>query len=266
MFGLAVFFCISQSFTLSKTVRDWQLADMPGFGQAKFIRGSNAWYFQVWTSFVVATGLSFYLLSSVASESEWSGDGGFFVIATAFALSATLALAKAVRDRSDAAVFEELNQRLPAGVTRREVLQSITATCRGTSGNTLATFVSFVLSVFLTLHAAHSMEEFSFERFVMTFIPLLLWMMYSSFMLAKLIRDTQDPDADHGNHPAYKFMVYISFALSIAFAFGFVHVMELSLAKTRFLYTGLLFVLASVLSFAKLVRDKQELAAKLKAQ
>lgn len=94
-------------------------------------------------------------------------------------------------------------------------------------------------------------------------LPVMLFMMYSSFNLAKLIRDRME-GATAGNHAAYQFMVVLSFVLSCGFAMYFVSYMSLPYWKAKFLYASLLFMLASVLSVAKLIRDRQELAASVR--
>lgn len=169
-FGLAAASCTSQAFTLSKTVRDWHISSLPGFENTKLMRGSHLWYLQVWASFIISLVLSFYALSSSSSHPEWAGTDGAFLVVTTFTLSATLALAKSVRDRTDAAAFAALDKRMPAQADRSELLASVLVTCQGTAGNTVATVVSLVLSVVITLYGASSMPELTFERVYMTLV------------------------------------------------------------------------------------------------
>ena len=57
---------------------------------------------------------------------------------------------------------------------------------------------------------------------------------------------------------AFVFLVWASFAVACAIGFGGVQMMTIPEPKRRFLTNGLLFMLSSTLSTAKLVRDRAE--------
>ena len=73
------------------------------------LRGTTAWAFQVVAGFLVSVGFSFHTLLTAVGDGDKTGDAGFAICASSFALISTLSLAKSVRDRSDAETLEEVN-------------------------------------------------------------------------------------------------------------------------------------------------------------
>ena len=228
------------------------------------------WYLQVCASFVVAIAFAVTTLADAAldtgnggDDEGWASERGFQVVCSLFALSATLSLAKAVRDRTDAAAFLELDANLGGGPpSRADVLRALKVLVQGTAGNTVVAVSALAISASSAIFGAMQMEGVTLERSV-AFTSLTVFMMYAASMLAKLIRDRQA--GVPGNHAAYQFLVGAGFAVSVAATFGFVHSMGLSESQSQFLYTCLVFVLSSVLTVAKFVRDRQELGGVLRA-
>ena len=84
--------------------------------------------------------------------------------------------------------------------------------------------------------------------------------MTSAFHLAKLVRDLGDPVLAKDAHAAFRFLVVSSFAIACVISVGGVLLMTIPDPTKRFITNGLLFILSSTLSTAKLVRDRNEVA------
>jgi len=136
---------VSSSFTLAKTYRDRQLADLLN-GEAAagresaavdVLKGTDAWAFQVVASFVLAVGFSYHHLYMSVCEyregyvcnGDLTGDAGFAICAATFVLITTLSLAKSVRDRADASTLERVN--FSSGQARYEKIMAVS---RGSVG------------------------------------------------------------------------------------------------------------------------------------
>lgn len=265
-FAMGVLFCVAQTMTLSKTLRDDLMASLQchAAGQADFLKPTQAWLFQVWASFVAAVASSFYTLLTTAGDSDgsaWNSDRGFFVMATAFALAATVALAKAMRDRSDASAFTKLFATVPAGdaAAQRRLLRGIRTVTRGTSGNVVTVLVSSVGATVATLYGTFSMPELAMERKGFVLMGLL-FMTASFFHLSKLVRDLADNELASHVHLGYRFLVVVSCLVSFAISFGGLYYMPMAMEQKRFVGCGMFFVLSCVLWLAKLVRDRADAA------
>jgi hypothetical protein len=269
-FGLAVLFMVSSSFTLAKTYRDRQLADLLK-GEAAagresaavdVLKGTDAWAFQVVASFVLAVGFSYHSLYMSVCEyregyvcnGDLTGDAGFAICAASFVLITTLSLAKYVRDRADATILERVNFR--DGQARYEKIMAVS---RGSVGNAVVVVVGLVAAVVTTIGGAFSMstDDLSIERKGFVLIAAL-FMMTSSFHLAKLVRDLGDPELAKNLNLAYRLLCVAAFAVAILIGIGGVQQMTIPEPKQRFLINGLLFILCSTIYVAKAVRDSAE--------
>jgi len=257
-FGLAVFFMVAQGFTLAKTYRDRELADLlssvPTMRASVIaLRGTQVWFLQVVVSFAIAIAFSFHTLLTAVGDGDRTGDAGFAIYSAAFALVSTLSFSKSVRDHADAQMLEQVDMH------DHDKFQKIITASYGSSANLVVVCAGLFLAILSTIWGALSMTDdvLSIERKGFVVIAAL-FMMTSSFHLAKLIRDLADPVLAKDLHFAFMVLVCVSFAVACAIGFGGVQMMTIPEPKRRFLTNGLLFMLSSTLSTAKLVRDRAE--------
>mmetsp|Transcript_41558 Transcript_41558/g.137717 ORF Transcript_41558/g.137717 Transcript_41558/m.137717 type:complete len:317 (+) Transcript_41558:75-1025(+) len=258
-FGLAVFFMVAQGFTLAKTYRDRELADLlssiPTMKASVIaLRGTNAWFVQVVISFAIAIAFSFHTLLTAVGDGDTTGDAGFAIYSSAFALISTLSFAKSVRDQADAQMLAQVDM-----LDDRAKFNKIMQVSKGSSGNLIVVVFGLCIAVVSTIFGALAMDDLVLSMERKGFVVIAsLFMMTSSFHLAKLIRDQADPVLAKDVHLAFVFLVWASFAVACTIGFGGVQMMTIPEPKRRFLTNGLLFMLSSTLSTAKLVRDRAE--------
>lgn len=259
-FGLAVFFMVAQGFTLAKTIRDRFLADVlsdvPDFQVAvTALRGHLMWFVQVVASFVVAVLFSFYtLITQVTFQSnDFSGDAGFSLIASSFALVATLSFAKTVRDQADADTLSQMN------IEPRQKYAKILQVSEGSVGYLIVCAGGLLLATVSTVGGAFAMPDLEIERKGFILIAAI-FTMTSAFHLAKLIRDDADPVLSRQSYFMFRLFVWVSFALALVLSFGGVAYMPMKAGQKRFVLNGFFFILSATISTAKMVRDRQEVA------
>ena len=145
-FYICVLFMVSSAFTLAKTYRDRQLSnllmDEDQSAAVEVLRGTDAWAFQVFVSFVLAVGLSFNSLYFGVKHGDMTGDAGFAICAASFVLITTLSVAKSVRDRADATILARVNFK-----DNRAKFEKIISVTRGSVGNAVVVIVGLVAGV-----------------------------------------------------------------------------------------------------------------------
>ena len=80
----------------------------------------------------------------------------------------------------------------------------------------------------------------------------------SSFHVAKLIRDDKDERLKAQHHCMFRLLVWGAFVVALGLAFGGVQAMTIPAPEKAFVQVGQLAILSCNLSFAKMVRDQQE--------
>jgi len=259
-FYVSILFTVAQCFTLAKTMRDRDMADVL---HIPMLRGTNLWYFQVVASLLIATIFSFYAVMKCVKEDAMTGESGLAVLAVMFALTSTANLAKSVRDRVDADMFsmerDALNEAFNVDAFTIEQICEIVK--RSSKPNILVAGVSFAFALIGTLVGVFS-TNMKYER-KGYFLISIIFMVASSFHLAKLIRDKNAVKEGQNvitPHQSFTALVYISWSLSVGLAFGGLQVMEgLDKMHRTFVLTGMAYILASVINLAKSVRDQQEM-------
>jgi hypothetical protein len=260
-FGLAALYMTSAGFTLAKTYRDRLLADLledVDFTAAvcSALRGTNAWAAQVVGSFLLAVGFSFHTLLTNVGDGEWTGDSGFAVTASVFAVVTTMLVAKAVRDRADAITLNTV-----VFADEQTKFNKILTVSSGSFGTFVLTGAGFVIAISTTIGGAFLMpsEVLIIERKGFILIATL-FLVTSSFHLAKMVRDLADPVLAQNVNCPYMIMCVASFLGACVIGIGGVQVMTIPDSKKRFITNGLFFCVSSSLALAKLVRDRNEVA------
>lgn len=88
--GMGIFFSVSSTFTLSKTIRDNQEMQVD----------TGAWMFQVWAAFVISVTLMGFGIYHLPVDNLWTR--AFMAAAFFFTLGSCFTLAKTIRDRDEA--------------------------------------------------------------------------------------------------------------------------------------------------------------------
>ena len=173
LFVVSVIWMVAQTFTLAKTIRDKFLAellqDVPKFagGLLGVVEGTRAWLLQAVLLFAASVVFVIHSLKAhvgVAGTSGggggggWTSGGGLAVLGAAFALVASVYLAKTVRDRADAELF--------AGLDVPGRFDKLVAICSGTKANFVVVVLGLVGALGATLGGAWSMpaEVVAVER------------------------------------------------------------------------------------------------------
>jgi hypothetical protein len=260
-FGLAVLYMVTCGFTLAKTYRDRLLGDLLEDVQytnavVSALRGNDLWAVQVICSFVISTVFPFHTLLTAVGDGDMTGDPGFAINASIFALISTLNLAKSVRDKADAQTLDTVVFR-----DEHQKFTKILLVSAGSSGNFVVVLTGFVIAFCTTMGAVFWMdtEVLNYERKGFILIAAL-FLMTSAFHVAKLIRDLSDPELAVELHGPFKVMVGGSFLVALFIGLGGVYAMPIDGPQKRFLTNGLIFILSSALSLAKLARDRHEVA------
>jgi len=255
---LTVFYLMSSTFTLSKTIRDWQMSkvlEMP------LLAGSDAWFWQCIISFLVAFLACIYSALVVeAPEIEIELESfriskepiGFLIIGLSFALSSTLSLAKLVRDRQDAAYFEE---ETTVDYGYKHIAQLIT---EGNSiyGNAIWALFIFDIAAFL-----YSIQRFHLSNERMDLLVLgAAFIIYACFLLAKAVRDNESKH--EVLHPTTMHWFMYAVAPVIAFGFTMEGLMEIpfSVEQKSFMTIIIVCIMSITFSLAKAIRDRQEVS------
>jgi len=258
-FGLAVLYMVTAGFTLAKTYRDRLLGDLledVQYTQAvvSALRGTDLWGIQVVVSFVVSVGFPFHTLLTAVGDGDMTGDPGFAINASIFALISTLNLAKAVRDRADALTLDQVRFQ-----DEHTKFTKILVVANGSVGNFVVVLTGFVIAFSTTMAAVFWLDYDALNIERKGFILIAsLFLMTSAFHVAKLVRDLGDPRMAEELHLPFKAMVGGSFVVACTLGIGGVRMMPIDGPQKRFITNGLIFILSSALSLAKLARDRHE--------
>jgi len=259
-FYVSLLFSIAQCFTLSKTLRDRDMADVL---RIPMLKGTSLWLLQVVVSLLIATIFSFYAVLNCVKEDALTGETGLAVLAVMFALTSTTNLAKSVRDKADAEMFSMDSGALREAfnVDNLTIEQICELVKRASRPNVVVAGTSFAFALVGTLVGVFS-TSMQIER-KGYFLMAIIFMTASSFHLAKLIRDknaVKEGQNVIAPHESFTALVVISWLLSVGLAFGGLQVMKnLDKMHRTFVLTGMAYILASVINLAKSVRDQQEM-------
>jgi hypothetical protein len=258
-FALSVLYMVTTAFTAAKTYRDRLLGDLLLDVRAteavvQALRGNDLWVLQVAVSFLVSMVFPFYTLITSVGNGDMTGDPGFAVNASIFALISTLGVAKAVRDKADASTLDRV-----LFDDERTKFFKILSVSRGSYGNMVVVIIGFLISFCSTMAgvAWTDGEVLSFDRKGFILIAAL-FTMYSAFICAKLVRDLGDPVLAADAHLPFRLLVFGAFGVANILGIGGVYAMPIPDPNKRFIINGLLFTVAQALSLAKLTRDQNE--------
>ena len=101
-FYASLLFGVTQCFTLSKTMRDRQMADVL---HIPLLKGTDIWFGQVVASWLIATVCAFYAVATTAKDDALTGGRGLAFLAVLFSFTSAMNLAKSTRDRNDSELF-----------------------------------------------------------------------------------------------------------------------------------------------------------------
>jgi len=245
----SIVFLVAQAFTLTRVSRDWAT-----FEKTDIAKPTAAYFGQVVFFFLAALGLSLYSLVTNVEILEWQG---FYAMSVLWGTVSALCLSKAVRDRNDANISSELPLE-----TRKARLPEILRVCRGTVEYKIFVWMSalFAVGLMLGLMWTWDAEVMVVER--KGFVSVcVLWCEASSFHLAKLVRDRNDPmkAKELKAQFAFQILVGLSSVLSFCILVGGICIMPLDISKKMFLVVGCGLVLSTAFFLAKHVRDSLEL-------
>lgn len=263
---LTVFYLISSTFTLAKTMRDVQMAkimDLP------ILAGTPAWFWQCVLSFVMAFLSCVYAALVVEapeivvqfgnkSITQSKEPIGFLLIGLSFALSSTLSLAKLVRDRQDAKYFfgtttfsgENSNNAITA-----EQVATLIKESHGVYGKTIWVLFLFDAAAFL-----YSLWRFNLTQERVDLLVLgSTFLVYACFVLAKAVRDNQS--SHKVLHPTLMHWIMYAGAPVVAFLFTMEGILEIPLSEEQkiFMVITIFCVMSVTFSLAQVVRDGQEI-------
>ena len=124
---------------------------------------------------------------------------------------------------------------------------------RDTSAWNLLVWLSFSLAVVACAIGVWSMPSEELDR---AFLAIgLFFCLFSAFTLAKMIRDNRDERIDTG---AWVITVWAGFAMAVSLTAWGLFRMAIGDWEKAYMIVAWLFLLNTVFSVAKLVRDKQE--------
>jgi hypothetical protein len=265
VFAFAALLFVSSGLGLSKAVRDRSFADAftlaSGAGPAGALRvqlrGSeaslSAAVFGAAASLCMASASVLLLNGSGSSANHLFG-------ALAFCLTSTVTVAKVVRDRFDADFIESCG--LTAGTTQ---LARLTSVADGLIGGTQIFFwLSFgaALASVATVLGIVLASGLGGESKTIVCVCVVL-LAVAAINASKMVRDKLDRSRGAAqNTHSWNAITTISFVVAVvAAAFGSFWICNqgvLSASMCAFTVTGMLWVLASVLTFSKVARDHEE--------
>jgi hypothetical protein len=250
VFGFAVLLFVCSSLGLSKTVRDRSFADAfalaAGAGPAGALRaqlrGSDAsLYAAVFgaTASMCLAGASVLLLNGHGTSANHLFAG------IAFCMTSTVTVAKVVRDRFDADFIEASG--LTAGTRQLAILLRISDSL---IGGTQA-FFCVILSSGLD----------AVTKIIVT--TCVFFLAVASINASKMVRDKIDRSRGAAqNTVGWNLVTTLSFIIAFVAAvtgtFFVCRTGVLSSSMCAFINTGMIWVLASVLTFSKVARDYEE--------
>lgn len=247
----SVLFLFAQAFTVAKTLRDFHLG-RSGAASPE-VAPTRAYMVQVLVFFGLAMVCAVYSLIIISDGKEWRA---FFAMMILWLTLNAFCLSKAVRDRQEADDFVVLE----LGIKRRR-LQYIWGMCMGTLEYKLMLWISTLASVGVMLGTmwSWSNEILALER--KGYVSgMVLWCLFSSFHLAKLVRDRGDPikAKELQSQLPFQMLVMVSSVLSTGALIGGACAMPLALRQRLFLIAGSCFSLTAAFYLAKHVRDRYE--------
>lgn len=254
--GQSCVFLTAMTFFGAKTMRDGFTASLPNAPEgARFVKGSWEWQLGV----AVAAGIAFlFMLHSLYTLAELPmvEFEPFFVLCLGsfFLIASSANLAKGIRDRSDANVWEHA----------KDPTAAIFELVKGTNANTILVFGSFAIAVASIVVGVIFFDHMSIETrgFLMMGTAFLL---VSAFWLGKIVRDSATP-ADSPLQPQAKdwALAINSMGLSSVMVFGglFVYTSTgvLSFNKSLFFATNFFFALFTTSWVSKWMRDRAEIS------
>lgn len=254
--GQSCVFLTSQTFFQAKTVRDGFTAALPNAPEgAQFMKGSLAWQLGVVVAVVVALLFllhSLYMLLDLPSAVAFEP---FFVLclSTFFLVASSANLAKIVRDRSDATLWEHVE----------DSTETVFELVKGTNANTLLVFGSFTVAVLsiatgVIFFTGLSIETRGFLLMGATFLLM------SAFSLSKTVRDSATPAGSPLQPKAKDWALAInSMIISSVMVFGglFVYMTSgvISFNESLFFATAYFFALFTTSWVSKWMRDRVEI-------
>ena len=265
VFAFAALLFISSGLGLSKAVRDRSFADAfalaSGAGPAGALRmqlrGSQA------SLYAAVFGAAASLCMACASVLLLNGSGSsanHLFGTLAFCLTSTVTVAKVVRDRFDADFIESCG--LTAGTAQLARLMRVADGLIG--GTQLFFWLSFgaaLASVATVLGIVLASGLGAETKTIVSVCVVLLAV--AAINASKMVRDKLDRSRGAAqNSQSWNAITTISFVVAVvAAAFGSFWICNqgvLSASMCAFTVTGMLWVLASVLTFSKVARDHEE--------
>ena len=265
VFGFAVLLFVCSSLGLSKTVRDRSFADAfalaAGAGPAGALRaqlrGSDAsLYAAVFgaTASMCLAGASVLLLNGHGTSANHLFAG------IAFCMTSTVTVAKVVRDRFDADFIEASG--LTAGTRQLAILLRISdSLIGGTQAFFWLSLASALASVSSVLGVILSSGLDAVTKIIVT--TCVFFLAVASINASKMVRDKIDRSRGAAqNTVGWNLVTTLSFIIAFVAAvtgtFFVCRTGVLSSSMCAFINTGMIWVLASVLTFSKVARDYEE--------
>lgn len=247
----SVLFLFSQAFTVAKTLRDFHLG-RSGTASPE-VAPTLAYVVQVLVFFALALACAIYSLVIMSVAQEWQA---FFAMMILWLTLNALCLSKAVRDRQEANDVGGLDLEV-----QKRRLQYIWEICLGTPEYRLMLWFSTLASIGVMLGTMWTWSDDMLALERKGYVSgMVLWCLFSSFHLAKLVRDRGDPKkaTELRSQLPFQILVVASSLLSAGALIGGACAMPLAFRQRLFLITGACFAITSAFYLAKHVRDRHE--------
>jgi len=267
---MSIFFLVSQTFSVVKTVRDSKMASLlfdlrnpgdanqennPYVVEYSFLLPTWHYKVEVGLTFLFSLGATIFSITQVdVVDPEWIG---FTILTLIWVLQCALCLAKTVRDRKEAGTWQ---------TTRREhqeaQLPLVLSACTPTRLHQAMIWIAFPAALIFTLVWTWLPGSIDIPIERKGFLSLgLVFNASACFHMAKLARDRANPQKklELSKQIPFQLMVTVSFVVSIVVPLVGLVVMPLTPEQRAFLIVGFLMCASSTMHLAKLVRDRQEL-------
>ena len=258
---LAILLLAAGVLQLSRTVRDRRLAEVfPNEMLTRQLVGTSASAVMTLLSMVVSLALAVTVVVGMSAESGLSvGESvGLMLLAISFLLTSLVNLAKAWRDRFDAAFFEAAFKRSPERLN--EFIAAVHLIEASSDLfyfiNTSAAFAS-TAAIFVAIFAGGSLST----EFKIILAICEIFMISSAVNMSKLVRDNIEAGAIK---PSFQWAAVTATAMVAALVAVFgveVAVCTSNSISPRFcalLFIGTFWVLGSVITLSKITRDRDE--------
>jgi hypothetical protein len=192
-------------------------------------------------------------VASVEMDGQWRG---VIVMLLVWITSASMHLAKTMRDTRDADLWMKLEKD-----KRPYRTEYITNLSRGTISYQVLVWLSFIISTGVTLGWMWTWDEDVISLPGKGFFSVcFIFAVVSCFHFAKLVRDRNDPieKLKLAKNPAFQFLTVVSFVASVGMTLVGCFMFEARNEQTMFVFAGFSYAVTSSLALAKLVRDKIE--------